>query len=62
MIQLFFSFQASNLTPTSQNLDEGEQISVHPTSIQKIQEMLERGEFIHAPTILAIQDMLLKEK
>jgi ADP-ribose pyrophosphatase len=59
--QPFYSFQASNLTPTKQDLDEGEQISVHPTHVLQIREMLKQGEFIHAPTIIALQDMLLKD-
>jgi ADP-ribose pyrophosphatase len=58
--QPFYSFQAQSLTPTKQNLDEGEHITVHPTPIKKVKEMFVNGQFIHGPTIIAIQHVLLE--
>ena len=60
--QPFYSFQAHSLTPTEQNLDKGEHITVHPTPIKEVRNMLMKKQFIHGPTIIAIQDMLLHKE
>ncbi|MHA1713428.1 MAG: NUDIX hydrolase [Candidatus Ranarchaeia archaeon] len=54
--QSYHIYHATELTETKQNLDETEQIEVHPTTLQEVQRLIKNRVFKHAPTLLALYD------
>ncbi|MEJ2240643.1 MAG: NUDIX hydrolase [Candidatus Bathyarchaeota archaeon] len=54
-------FFASSLTKVKQKLEETEQIKVKLLPIEKVKKMLLAGKITHPPTIIALQNYLLKE-
>ena len=53
-------FFASSLTKVEQKLEETEQIKVKILPIEKVKRMLLAGQITHPPTIIALQNFLLK--
>ena len=49
-----YCFLARQLTPAEQNLDAGERLTVHPTSLKHALAMVETGEIQDAKTIAAL--------
>ena len=58
-VHLFF---AKDLQKGTQRLEETEQINVKLVSINDIKEMLAAGKITHAPTLLALQRLLLTKQ
>jgi hypothetical protein len=58
-VHLFF---AKDLQKGTQRLEETEQINLKLVSINDIKEMLAAGKITHAPTLLALQRLLLTKQ
>ncbi len=54
MSELMHLFIAQNLEPVGQALDEGETITVHPTSLRQSIEMMQRGDICDGKTLTAL--------
>ena len=55
--QSYHVFHATNLQETQQNLDETEQIEVHPTTLKEIKKLINTKLIKHAPSLLALKDL-----
>lgn len=49
-----WAFVARGLELAGQELEEGESITVHPTPVEEVWKMLDRGEFADAKTMLVV--------
>ncbi len=56
-----YVFVASGLTPTQQNLDEGEEIEVCIHTIEQVRQMLVDGVFEDAKTIAGLGTFLMRQ-
>lgn len=58
--QTFHLYYATDLLETKQNLDPTEQIIIKPTTLQEVNDLLQSHAIKHAPSILALQHLLLQ--
>ena len=61
-LQKAYLFLATQLTKGIQQLEETEQIKVKHVSLQEIPKLLTTRKIVHAPTIIALQKLLLMKQ
>ena len=59
--QLYHLYYAYDLQETQQRPDDTEQIYVKPTRLAALSQLLDQHQIIHAPSILAIQHLLITQ-